>query len=1605
MNRWVAAIFFLFSLVFLVATSSLAQTDPAAGVIPFSTRANGVYESVDLASSNIFVQLPIRQKPGKVPFSYSFVVNSSMYPVGFDWLALSETWGLQIGATAQPVLLNALVVTASGSSTTYSSFYIPDTAGASHYMLPSVSITCPSSSVVTAPVIDGSGFVAVLSCTPSISFKVYDRFGNLYPKASGSPSTATVLQDPDGATIQQLATGETATGYTDTLGQTALIVPVSYGPGEAPAEVEYTDAAGNLQVFTINSSSYTLQTAFGCSSMIDTKPSSISLPSSLTTPSGNVTITYETTPGDTHSPHYVTGRLAGIGYPTGGSVSFAYSGGNNGIDCNSFVVPTLTKTVNDGNGNVNTWTYVNSNNSATSPSNPNYNPTQEFTVTVTGPAPANNQTVYHFAQEFQTEAQYYQGPATGTPLKTVVTCYNGNNSSESGCISPSLPPHSLNPILQPITQTDVYTSLGTSPPSLVETLYDVYQNVTSVKDYDFGATYPPSGLALSETITSYDNPSTSGGPYPCGTLTVPISNLPCSVATLSPAPNNTYKTIASTTYTYNSTGHPTETSKLVSEGTFLDSSATYNSNGTINVATDVNGATATYAYTGCSPVLPTNVTTAGGSVNLSSSKTWDCNGGVSTSVTDENGSVTKTNFTEGGAADPYYRPLSMVDPLGNTTAATYTTKTFESSMNFNGSTSTTDQLITSDGLGRQIFGQQRQGQGGATFDSVQTKYSWNSIGPVTTQSVSYPGTAGESAPGGTAVTTTEYDAIGRPVSVTDGGGGVTSYSYVQKDVLVTVSPAPSGENTKVRQYEFDGMGRLTSVCEVTSASGSGAGSCGQSNSATGFLTRYGYDGLGDLVEVSQNSQPGAVGGLQTRSYAYDGLGRPTSEINPETANLSTTYTYDTDGTCGTYYGDIVKKIDSANNVTCYTHDALHRLTGITYPSGPYASKTPPKAFIYDATTFSCANSNVKGRLAEAFTGTSSAKITDIAYCYSSRGEITDTFESTPNSGTTPYHTVVTYWANGVPNTLGGVPGLSGWTFTPDGEGRLYSAVYGTSTIEVKSTTYYPTNPQTTVTFGNGDADVYGYDANTGRMNSFQFKVGATPKTLTGTMSWNANGTLGSLGLVDQFNTSNTQTCSYAHDDLTRIHSVNCASGSTNIWNQSFTLDPFGNISKSGSSSFAASYQPASGATNNREQSVGSCVPGYDADGNLTKDCTFSTPATYAWDADGNATALNGVGLTYDAFDQEAEIASGSTHTQILYGPIGKLGAMNGQTALTIRIPLPGGSQIELLGSTGSSQNVLHSDWLGSSRLSTNYTNRSESYDTAYAPYGENYAGSGGSIGDLNFTGQSQDTLLGLYDFLYREYNPVQGRWIRPDPSGLAAVDTTNPQSWNRYAYVLNNPLRLVDPMGLVCIYLNFGGDALESQDVQSEPLECSQNGGIWFNGMINTSSLQFDPNSDYVYANGTAGNNQFSCPPGGGCGQDALNAFVNSVVGSNPVMVYAQGTNTGTIQSGLSFLQTVQWFENNGLSQHPIEGSHDPWHPGQLNLRDSQSVCSTHVTLQPNSGQTPGQPTTGEFHVDTVNPWANPVDSYLTPGAVIGHGLADVLPGAVRINTSSKVCH
>lgn len=103
-------------------------------------------------------------------------------------------------------------------------------------------------------------------------------------------------------------------------------------------------------------------------------------------------------------------------------------------------------------------------------------------------------------------------------------------------------------------------------------------------------------------------------------------------------------------------------------------------------------------------------------------------------------------------------------------------------------------------------------------------------------------------------------------------------------------------------------------------------------------------------------------------------------------------------------------------------------------------------------------------------------------------------------------------------------------------------------------------------------------------------------------------------------------------------------------------------------------------------------------------------------------------------------------------------------------------------------------------------------DLAFAPFGEQYAAAGTTgVGNVSFAGNNEDTTTNLYDAQFREYG-IQGRWPSPDPAGTAAVDPTNPQSWNRYAYVLNNPLLLIDPLGLDSTCTNGQGQSVPCPD-------------------------------------------------------------------------------------------------------------------------------------------------------------------------------------------------
>ena len=173
----------------------------------------------------------------------------------------------------------------------------------------------------------------------------------------------------------------------------------------------------------------------------------------------------------------------------------------------------------------------------------------------------------------------------------------------------------------------------------------------------------------------------------------------------------------------------------------------------------------------------------------------------------------------------------------------------------------------------------------------------------------------------------------------------------------------------------------------------------------------------------------------------------------------------------------------------------------------------------------------------------------------------------------------------------------------------------------------------------------------------------------------------------------------------------------------------------------------------------------------------SETATYTYDAAGQRVERTVAGTTYDyVFDNQ-----GKENTQ---GSAGFAGWNWSELYL-------GGLHVSTY--ADGSTYFSHADHLGSERMETDPTGNTNSSAQTNLPFGE-WTSTGFQSG-LGFTGDLHDD-GGVFHTPFRQLSQTQGRWMIPDPAGLAAVTPWNPQTWNRYAYVGNNPVTFNDPSGL-----------------------------------------------------------------------------------------------------------------------------------------------------------------------------------------------------------------
>jgi RHS repeat-associated protein len=302
----------------------------------------------------------------------------------------------------------------------------------------------------------------------------------------------------------------------------------------------------------------------------------------------------------------------------------------------------------------------------------------------------------------------------------------------------------------------------------------------------------------------------------------------------------------------------------------------------------------------------------------------------------------------------------------------------------------------------------------------------------------------------------------------------------------------------------------------------------------------------------------------------------------------------------------------------------------------------------------------------------------------------------------------------------------------------------------------------------------------------------------------------------QVGSQKTYLQTYSYDDFNRLTRVDEATqaGGGNSWWMSFDYGRYGNRWVSGASNGVALHAATATAQSQYDesknqlikQSNGQNLPGnaHDAAGNLQ-----NHPELGVMIFDGQNrlvchTASGGVvNMFYDAEGRRVKKTSPNGTVHYIYGPGGQLWAEDGGAGW------PG----------TATRRFLTSDTLGSTRLVTDSTGVvKERRD--YHPFGEEIPAStvfgsrhnvtDGGVTSYNeaalvtqrFTGKERDAETGLDYFGARYMSAAQGRFMSPDVP-LLDQHPGDPQSWNLYGYVRNNPLVNIDPDGRICIF-GFG---------------------------------------------------------------------------------------------------------------------------------------------------------------------------------------------------------
>jgi RHS repeat-associated protein len=703
-----------------------------------------------------------------------------------------------------------------------------------------------------------------------------------------------------------------------------------------------------------------------------------------------------------------------------------------------------------------------------------------------------------------------------------------------------------------------------------------------------------------------------------------------------------------------------------------------------------------------------------------------------------------------------------------------------------------------DGYGRLNWVSVENASGGY----YSNNYCYDGNGNV--QFASYRFVPGTFVCSGTGGDTSAYDALGRVLTITHGDSSTVTYSYNKRATEVT------DENGASRIVQVDGLGRPAAVCEIVGTA-QGGSACNLDITGTGFLTTYAYS-----TDTSKSNALKVVvtQGLQTRTFETDSLGRTISVVEPESGTTTYSYAYSTTSGLGltvTRVRPQANQTGSAQTTTTTQYDSLGRVVSVNYND----SLTPNKIFAYDTNIYwTQTPTNIKGRLAVTGGG-SGATANGALYSYDAMGRVINMWQCGPASCGTSYQSSrplsFSYdWAGNLTQESDVVSGTINYTRSIAGEvtsmtNSTYQNSYNPATLV--SNVVNGADGPVSYTLGNGLTGYRSYDS-LGRLSGQWVCNGpAAAECSGGTQIYGTTSAWKGVQMQEQNDTVLNQQVTLGYDGFNRLTARTVTSGT--VQNYTYAYDRYGNRTQTALQT-GYNFNPTYSATTNHITSSGYA---YDAAGNMTND-TFHS---YTYDAEGNIIKVDGgstATYVYDVFNHRIHVQTASATTEFAYDYAGRrvsswLSPNNYGNEGRIYWD---GQQVAYRSTDGTTY-FDHQDILGTERLRSNYAG---SVGSSYVslPWGDGYTATVNSSGadqdNAHFADLERDAESGTEHAQFRNYTSAQGRWLSPDPYS-GSYDASNPQSMNRYGYVLNNPTSFTDPSGLVTCPLSVCMDSIDGE--------------------------------------------------------------------------------------------------------------------------------------------------------------------------------------------------